>query len=110
MPARNINDLISNYDLSTYSLSEENWKDLAIGELSNGQKIIVAISSNSGIISVSRDGGTIWEQITVDSNNNWTAIAWSPLIHRFCVIAYDSNGFMVSNQITTLDGDRCNFI
>lgn len=105
MPARNINDLISNYDLSTYSLSEENWKDLAIGELSNGQKIIVAISSNSGIISVSRDGGTIWEQITVDSNNNWTAIAWSPLIHRFCVIAYDSNGFMVSNQITTLDGD-----
>lgn len=103
--ARDITTIINNLNMESHTIPERNWSDIAIGTLSNNSKIILAVSSNSGTMAVSRDNGATWESYELGYSNNITKVAWSPTMKRFCAIIYDSNRYLLSAPITTLSGN-----
>lgn len=100
-----LNALTENTIINSITIPKYDWLDIASGEISVGNNILVAINGNSDKIVVSRDNGTTWENSSLGIVNSWKKIAWSPTMKRFCVIAYDSDIYMLSNPITTLTGD-----
>lgn len=103
--ARDIVNIINSLDVNNYAIPEKDWTDMEIGELSNGDKIILAINNNSNIFVVSRDKGLTWEEYQFRYADNWSRIAWSPTLKRFCIIAYDTSNYILSAPITNLSGD-----
>ena len=103
--ARDITTIINNLNTESHTIPERNWSDIAIGTLSDNSKIILAVNSNSGTMAISRDNGTTWETYELGYSNNIIKVAWSKTMKRFCAIMYDSNRYLLSAPITTLNGN-----
>ena len=108
--ARDITTIINNLNTESHTIPERNWSDIAIGTLSDNSKIILAVNSNSGTMAASRDNGTTWETYELGYNNNIIKVAWSKTMKRFCAIMYDSNRYLLSAPITTLNGNLENIL